>query len=768
MKYIAIRADAISDLISSRSLQSIDFQLGRDFVSLLRGQIGKSPVIHVDLTKKEDGIILFGADESEKKYVIFDLIQSRLLSADSDYDLLQYVQRTLRFAIKYWTKSVRSPNEKIVSPRTAVVFPFSLSRRNGTRVAIDLNPDLERLSKRGQAGRYLLVYKISKDEGEGADETSSPGILRKFIDELPSGLTSKSNRTGQTLTNGPEIQFLNTVLEKTAKPLDIHQSYETWLTLATDSQKKVIFGSLNCPVRIEGPAGTGKTLTLALRALHALRQAQTDGTDFRAIFFTHSEATRKNILNVVATMGGEEFISDQPQKLILRIETLQSYCADLLHNEIESTEFVDMDAYDAKQLQLLYIESAIDEVAPELPTYQHFMSQEFSNYWINEAPEVKTYLVQNEIAMVIKGRASENLEVYKKIGRIQNGLPVISEGDKAFLWRIFESYRRQLVTGAQFDTDDVAISAISQLSAPIWRRRRFREGYDAIFVDETHLFNMNELSVFHHLSRDDSVYPISYAVDKSQAIGDRGWIDDIDVSSLLPKDSGRNMQQSVPVKGIFRCSPDIVNLAFAITSSGASLFSNFEDPMKLSYSQMGFAEENRAKSPEFWLLATDELMIEEAFTRVERSRQEAGHNQVNAAIITLSDELLHELTIFANKTNRSYEVIKSRGDTEIVRQAISQGKFVISLADYVGGLEFDEIILVGIDAGRVPPTDLNMQTESRAYLDFAAHNRLYVAVTRARYRVTLLGVIARGPSTVLTTALASGALSKFEAQREPN
>ncbi|MGA1802816.1 UvrD-helicase domain-containing protein [Rhizobium sp. HT1-10] len=716
--------------------------------------------LQVECMDAGDGLVIFGTDADEKKYVIFDLIQSGLSGVDSDYDILQYVQRTLRFSIKYWTKSVRSPNEKIVSARIAVVFPFSLSQRNGTRIAIDLNPDVDRLSKRGQSGRYLLFYKISKNEGAGPDETSQPNILRKFIDELPSGLTTRGVASNNYTQGTSGIHFLETVLDKTAKKnVDIHQSYETWLRLITENQQRVIFGSLGHPVRIEGPAGTGKTLTLILRALRILRQAKDEGNDLNALFFTHSDATRRNISTIVSAMGGEEYLSDQPQKIRLRVETLQSYCAELLQNEIESTEFVDIDAYDAKQLQLLYVESAIAEVAQELSTYEKFMSSEFLDYWSNEASEIKNYLVQHEIALVIKGRASEKLDVYKKIGRVKNGLPVISEGDKAFLWRIFESYRRQLVTGAQFDTDDVAISAISQLSAPIWRRRRFREGYDAIFVDETHLFNMNELSVFHYLSRDDKAYPISYAVDKSQAIGDRGWGDDIDVTTLLPDEKERGTEQAVTVKGIFRCSPDIVNLAFSITSSGASLFSNFEDPMSLSYSQMGFSEEKRARSPTFRLLASDELMMEQAFTIIETSRRESGDSPLSAAIITLSDELFHGLAMFAEKTGRSFEVIKSRGDAETVRRAVIDGKFIISLADYVGGLEFDEVVLVGIDAGRVPPTGADMQAESRAYLDFAAHNRLYVAVTRARYCVTILGVTERGPSSTLSAAFAAGAIS---------
>jgi superfamily I DNA/RNA helicase len=78
----------------------------------------------------------------------------------------------------------------------------------------------------------------------------------------------------------------------------------------------------------------------------------------------------------------------------------------------------------------------------------------------------------------------------------------------------------------------------------------------------------------------------------------------------------------------------------------------------------------------------------------------------------------------------------------------------------VGGLEFDGVVLVGVDDGRVPPSPNNQHSQSKAYLTFAAHNKLYVAVTRARYQVAILGVQARGPSAILKSALDAGALER--------
>ena len=557
-----------------------------------------------------------------------------------------------------------------------------------------------------------------------------------------------------------ETNFSSASLTPLASKVDIHQGYDTWLRLLTEDQKKFILAPLTHPIRIDGPAGTGKTASLSLSAIHSMRQAVSEDREFQAIFITHSEASRRSITTVLDAMGGTEFMKDQVSIRRLRVETLQGYCGGILRQDISETEYVDADAYDAKQLQMMYVDEALRQVQDEFPSYAKFMSSDFKAYMEGEDDEFKIPLIQHEISVVIKGRAKESLDTYKKIPPIPSALPVKNEGDKAFIWRVYERYREQLVAGGQFDTDDVVLTALSQLSTPIWRRRRARDGFDAIFVDETHLFNMNELSIFHHLTKSEGSFPIAFAVDRSQAIGDRGWADDIDVASLMPSGEERSSSTTINVKGIFRCSPEIVNLAFSITSSGASLFTNFQDPMALAHSNMTFEEEKKAKRPFYTEYPTDMAMIDAVFGIADELRTSMSSNKGDVAIVVFDENLFHELEKKSAEENRPVEILKHRGDPEVVRRAKSTGRFVLFLPDYVGGLEFDGVVLVGVDEGRVPPSPDGQHAQSKAYLTFAAHNKLYVAVTRARYQVAILGVQARGPSAILKGALDAGALEK--------
>ena len=759
MTFLAIRRDAAEDIIAERVLQSTDFQEGQRLALNLRSGLINDVGPRVSASKTKHGMVAYGKNAAEQRYVVFDLEQSRIFSNATDAQAILYLQRVLRFAIKFWDKGVLTQAEKVLSATTAAVFPYPLSQKTGVRIALDLNPDVERLAKRGRSGRYLLAYKIGTDRGEGPRETASVTTFRKFVDDLD-GLGARFEASSRGLPPAWETNFSSTSLGMIASKVDIHQGYETWLRLLTEDQKKFILAPLLHPVRIDGPAGTGKTVSLSLAAIHSMRQAASEDREYQAVFITHSEASRRSISTVLEAMSGEEFMTAQASIRRLRVETLQSYCSGLLKQEISETEFVDPDAYDAKQLQLMYVDEALQQANTEFEFYAKFMSPEFKAYMEDEKEEYKLPLIQHEISVVIKGRAKENLDTYKNIPHIPSALPVSSEGDKAFVWRVYERYREQLVAGGQFDTDDVVLSALSQLSTPIWRRRRARDGFDAIFVDETHLFNMNELSIFHHLTRSENLFPIAFAVDRSQAIGDRGWADDIDVASLMPSPEERSSSTTINVKGIFRCSPDIVNLAFSITSSGASLFTNFQDPMMLAYSNMTYEEEKKAKRPYYVSYLTDTAMMDAALSVAEEMRVSMGATKRDVAIVVFEESLFRVLEKRSIEDNRPVEILKHRGDPEVVRRAQSSGRFVLSLPDYVGGLEFDGVVLVGVDDGRVPPSPHSQHSQSKAYLTFAAHNRLYVAVTRARYQVAILGVQARGPSVILKSALDAGALER--------
>lgn len=756
MNYLLIDAQTIEELINARQYQSTEFDEGKCLIAFLRGEVPKLQISHEAVAIKHDaGAFMLVPARASDDFLVFDLEEMPLLLDLDDTKLLLAFQKTLRFVKKLWAGLSPSKHERIISEAKAIVFPYPIGLQTSLRLCIDRNPDGKRRVKR-EKGQAYLVYKFSDNEGDGPSETARLTNFRKASEARSSAIAEASSFFAQ-LTESPS-QTLTSIAVTCLPPCERTQLQETglenWRRWLTNAQLQFVDVPLSAPHRIEGPAGTGKTLCLVLKAINILTKAHSESAAHRSLFVTHSQATKTAIENLFATNGGEAFLFDLgmfSNKLQgISVITLHELCAALLNQEISASELIDRDAYESKLTQKLYsIEAVESTISRELPSHKAFLSDDFLKFIESADRWAVAEMLQHEISVQIKGRAEQDLSKYRKLPALKFGLPIQNDGDKAFVFLMYERYQRALEEAAQFDTDDVVLSAISHLGTPIWRRRRSREGYDSLFIDETHLFNLNELSVFHKLTRSESLQPIAYSVDRSQALGDRGWTDEAFESVFVPEGGGS--LRSANVKSIFRCSPDIIDLAFSITSSGATLFTNFHNPLVSAVSAFSADEERRCRKPLYVSYPSDGKMLDAAFQRVDAFVKEMNCSRSDVAIIVFGDELLREILATAEQARKSVEIIKSRGDIGAVNRAKLGSKYVVSAPEFVGGLEFSGVVLLGVDGGRVPPLSSGAG-ESQAFLNYAAHQRLYVAVTRAKYRVEILGTRARGLSTTLSNA----------------
>lgn len=756
MNYLLLDSNVIEELINARHYQSTEFEEGKLLLSFLRGEIPKLQISHEAVAVKHgNGAFILIPDRPYSDYLVFDLEEMPSLLNLDDTRLLLAFQKTLRSVKKLWAGLTPSKHERVISEAKAIVFPYPIGYQTSLRLSIDRNPDGKRRNKR-EAGQAYLVYKFSDNEGDGPTETASLTNFRK-ASEARAGATVAAKRFFADLAESSS-QSITSIAITCLPPSERSQLQETglenWRRWLTNAQLSFIDAPLNAPHRIEGPAGTGKTLCLVLKALNILTGSRSDNSAHRSLFVTHSQATKTTIENLFATNGGEGFLVDPgafsvgPQSV--SITTLHELCAAILHKEISPSELIDRDAYESKMTQKLYSIEAVESVIScELPSHRTLLSEDYLSFLERSDRWAIAEMLQHEISVQIKGRAEQDLSKYRKLPALKFGLPVQNDGDKAFTFLMYEAYQRALEEAAQFDTDDVVLSAISQLGTPIWRRRRGREGYDSIFIDETHLFNLNELSVFHKLTRGEALQPIAYSVDRSQALGDRGWTNEA-FESVFDPDGGGSLDSS-SVKSIFRCSPDIIDLAFSITSSGATLFTNFHNPLVSAVSAFSAEEERKCRKPIYISYPSDGQMLEAAFQRADILAKEMDCSKSDVALIVFGDELLSQLLSAAEGNKKQVETIKSRGDIGAVNRAKLGSKYVVSAPEFVGGLEFSGVVLVGVDGGRVPPLSSGAG-ESQAFLNYAAHQRLYVAVTRAKYRVEILGARARGVSSTLSSA----------------
>lgn len=762
-RFILVDALASEDIVSTRTLQSDDFDHGKILGAVLQGAQSLSQLtLKTYLVEGGQGLYILNGSGKSDDVLVIDLEQAPLFQGCSTRDAILRFQKLLRFARRRWTKVGPAQNEKLFAGSSkAVVFPYPITTQSSFRLSIELAPDRHRRERRSK-GEELLVYRMGTDEGGGPHEEAPVTNFRKALEGLSEAAAELAKRIAvEGRSNTPVVVnslSVTKLTEGTSRGAIAGCDFDQWHYYLTDAQKTFISQELRAPHRIEGPAGTGKTLSLVLKCISQMRRAKERGEAHSALFVSHSEATRKNI----ESMFAPELESSQltPSGFALqsvKVTTLHELCGELLRYEISDTELLDRDAFESKQSQLLYVVEALQEVTKEdLPSHRPHMSVGFAEYLISNDQWVVAEMLQHEISVMIKGRADEDIEKYKRLPRLRYGLPVENEGDKAFTFLLFSAYQRRLRASGQFDTDDVVLSALQQLDTPIWRRRREREGYDSVFVDETHLFNINELSVFHRLTRSTDRFPIAYSADLSQSLADKGWAENKISDALLAATPRSQEEKETTFSSIFRCSPEIVNLAFSVTSSGATLFTNFHDPLEAASSAFTEAEERKCQPPRYVLYPTDEAMIAGAFEAADRFAVEMQSTRGDVAVIVFGNELFASVEKYVRGANKPVELLKHRGDMDVVRRARSSGRFVISTPDFVGGLEFDAVVLVGVDKGRVPPKVSSESTDSENFVSYASHQRLYVAITRARYRVALLGVKARGMTDLLANAVVHG------------
>lgn len=755
MKYLFIEKEAVKTIATNRGMQSPEFEIAQTLIAFLKSFNETSIQGIIFKTNKEGAFIYNEKKCNLNNAIIFDFDKFKSFNTLSNEEIITVFQKILKYSIKHWENLPLSSCEKNLSDGFhSIIYPFPYISSSAYRVLVNNKPNDSYTERRN-----LNYIYISGGDNKIIKTDYTVLNLKKIKEEASLICIEKSNQTEtQSVINSLEV---NTLDELQCNKIAPTMGYEKWQHQLTTKQRIFVEKEIKGSERLEGAAGTGKTLTMILRAIYVLKQKKEKNIDFHMVFITHSIATKNQIIDIFLSNypGVEHMFDRNHSSASIEITTLQEWCINYLGGGLGKTEFLDRDAQESKELQLLYLEDAFDAcIKDDYESYKLFCSQRFTDFVSTTPKRSLLEMIQSEIAITIKGRANENIDTYRLLPRIKYSLPLEEEGDFNFIFLIYEKYQRTLSQLGYFDNDDITLSAIGQLNTPIWRRRKKFEGFDTLFIDETHLFNYNELSVFHHLCKNDKEQNIIFAIDKAQAIGDRGLSNEYIYTTLGISAQSVDSQYYT----VFRSSPEIVNLAFTVLSSGATLFTNFDNPLeKVNYS-FTVDEEKKTQSPIYIMKENDEMMIDEAFKAADRLCKELEITRHKILIVCTTSDLLKQTERVAAEGNKPYEVLKQRGDIEIVKSAEKKNRYVIGMIDYVGGLEFDAVILLGVDKGRVPPTEDDENNESQHFQNFAWHNRMYIAITRAKYAIIILGEKSRGESLLLSSAIESDILTFYE------
>ena len=762
MTYIFITYKAIELFASDRFLQSAENDASVMLCNVLRLRSEEWSHPRIYLHKCEKGLVFYTRDSSYKHGVLFDLTTFKGFSNEhDDRTIVNIFQRTIKYAIRYFEGlPLANCERELPDTNVTVIYPNPfVAAHDVPKIALERNID----KYKKKDSDFLVVY----DFGTNGKTKVSLASLNKAYEEIRN--INFGTLVNEVVNPIDSIRGFSSVeIQASDTKLDARIGFDAWLDhYLTDVQRRFVISDKKGTEIIEGAAGTGKTLCLILRSIFLLKKHIDANEEFHLVFFTHSLSTKERIIEIFKSnwvyydLCEESSEGNRPLQSI-KVTTLQEWSAEHLGtNSISENEYLDKDAENSKTLQIYYIEEAYKKIKSNLwdSAFEVLCSEKFKKFIKFTSEEGVLELLRQEIAVLIKGRASGDYEKYKNIVRPKYSLPLKEDADYRFVFMIYNHYQSALQKVGQYDSDDIILSALGQVSTPIWNRRRMRDGYDVCVIDETHLFNINELSIFHYVNKPidnqngNSTQNIIFAIDKSQAIGDWG-VDDVSVVNALNCVGDTNMSK---FNTVFRCSPDIVNLAYNILASGVTIFMTFENPLKDASFSFTNKDEAKAIVPEYTLLCDDKESIKQGIEWAEKYSSDNKISKDDILIIGTNDSLVKQIEDYLKSLHKPYECLQSRSDEAAMRRAREGNKFIVSQIDYVGGLEFDAVVIIGVDQGRVPPSKSN---EGDAYhvISYAWHSRMYVAVTRARYAIAMYGDMSMGRSNLLYSSIANNLL----------
>lgn len=529
-------------------------------------------------------------------------------------------------------------------------------------------------------------------------------------------------------------------------------TYEDWIKESSplnNAQRIILQGDtiLRQPLRIVGPAGSGKTLLMQLLAMRQLERAKIADQSLSILYLVHNSEMQNLVWDRFELLGGTHYLDERlPQKLT--VCTLFEYCRKQI--EFPTDAIIDKDALQTKLFQRQIVSESIEYVASKRRADLEQTPMLMKLIQKAELHDLLADLIVSEIGVGIKGRGlTNNRSLYVDAERpFTRFHGVLSPTERDIVFDVFENYHRMVFQEYEaLDADDVAISLLGQLKTPLWEMKRKKVGFDLVFVDETQLFNQNERQLFKFLpKRADKSLPIAIAIDEAQEL--RG--------STNPGFGVFGIEQmaSETLQTVHRCTPDILKLAFFVIQRTTDLFgSDFPDFTQTATTVIA-PDHPLASKPR--LIVRDESgnsPLGKAVRREIAALRRKGIGQI--AVIIHSEKYWSTVTEFLKSEALRLYILEKRGE----RIEPKAPMVYVSRPENIGGQEFDAVVCVGLEHGVVPPL-VDGHIGLAEALEQQSLREMYLAFTRARYQLVIVNSRNSTPNHILELAAKSGILDK--------
>jgi hypothetical protein len=280
------------------------------------------------------------------------------------------------------------------------------------------------------------------------------------------------------LPREPDVLFDLDALVEEELAAALRAPMQTWMTWLHPEQARFVRRQWSGPLRVTGPAGTGKTVL----GLH------------RAAFLASTRPGRVLFATYVSTLPN----------------TLATYYRGLSPETADRVEFVGLHKW---ALSLLHERGVAVRLDPSQA------ATTFGEAWEAAGAPLATLgaaYCRDEVDWVLKGRALTDFEQYRDLVRVGRGVRLRPE-QRAAVWDLYETYDALLAERGVHDFNDVLALALAEV-----RREPVEPGYAAVVVDEVQDLTCVGVRLLHALvgDRPDAFVAIG---DETQAVYPGGF-----------------------------------------------------------------------------------------------------------------------------------------------------------------------------------------------------------------------------------------------------
>ena len=476
---------------------------------------------------------------------------------------------------------------------------------------------------------------------------------------------------------------LNTVYDDEKQ---VFYTYDQWVNILSRRQRAFLDNDDTRALKLSGPAGTGKTLVMELKAIKILK----NNPEARVLFTCHSWAVACQVSDFIDSVSPE--FSNK-----ITIAPLLELAKEHVGVRNKDIIMLGNDSYEGKYDQIMILSDLIqDFLDTDWVVYKNQCSAEFVELLegVNFTSNNFTWDIMTEISCVIGANGimpgNNSFEKYKRIARRNWMMHLENETEKKVIFEIYEKYMNYLIKNKNISSDQIINDYINYLSMYNWFYERKTEGFDYIFVDEMQLFNDQERMALVYLSRKTDDYPkIIMALDPRQSVDE--VYSDLGITDIMNKanpetDKSIGKTTSYNLDVAYRYTKEILKFLQHVNAFYPQMDLGHDWDNKIS--GLKASRMKQGVLPKLYTLQSIDEEIKNAVSYAE----ELTKSGKQTIILSLQEDIFNGLKE-KYQNNSKLEFILSKKDIALLKY--SKKKILISEPNYVIGLQFDAVILCG-------------------------------------------------------------------------